>query len=151
MYKLNTFEQLEELKTKLLHLNELTEEQVFNLYKRKGDENVEFQHGVANNLVYSKEIGLGSKMLFRFRDMPDVCYFWNSVDFNNCEILLRSVGLSTMTIGMDFFVWLGNQEMRWHDGKIQKHPIENYFEATETQKKTWLAAYVKIMTGFGAY
>jgi hypothetical protein len=75
MYKLDSFEDFEAIKPKLLKLNNMSEEQIFNLYKSKGDEQVEFKEAIAVNLVYDQTIGLGSNMLWRFTSMPDVIYF----------------------------------------------------------------------------
>lgn len=151
MYKLNSFEEFEVIKPKLLQLDLFTEERVFNLYKNKKDQDLQFQNGRAVNLVHSDDIGLGSKMALRLRNVGDITYFWNSIDPNNREILLRSVGLSSVGIGMDFFVWFANNYTPFKGGVPLKTPLSVYFDANETQKRDWLAEYAETMKEFPTY
>jgi hypothetical protein len=151
MYKLNTFEEFQKIKAKLLKLNSHNEERIFTLFKSPGDEHVQFKEGNASNLVYDHTVGLGSKMVWRFRNMPDVVYFWNSIDPNNREILLRSVGLTSMGLGMDFFVWLANTHMHYKEDQKETTAIGLYFAAEEVQKKTWIAEYAEVMKDFHTY
>lgn len=147
-YVMPDFDVLEIAKQQLEKLDHMTEESLYSIWKENDNSTIQFENGVAQDLKYTGNNNLAEKMIFRLRNSPDICYFWNAIDLNNRVRLLCSVGIQYWTLGIDFFVWLGNTHCKWHKGRLEKTTIATYFDASDDQKKKWIEEYVVLMRDF---
>lgn len=144
--KIPTWEQLNENKSKLETLDCLGEHAVWTIWRSAEDHEVKFKDGKAL-ISYEYNIPLSQKMIFRHRNSPDMCYFWNSIDPNNRRILLRAVDIQNDLENLEFFVWLGNRHCEWNCGHLLKSTVRTYFEADEELQKQWLLQFKTSMSG----
>ena len=108
-------------------------------------------------LVYSWDLPLCHKMIFRFRNCG-IAGFWNQIDPCNRACLLRHVGIFSQEADtlMDFFAWIENhlsvyelQKIKSLSDHAERNGVQYFLESSFSYQQALLAYYARWVSEVG--